>query len=101
MLKLSRTTGQAVHIGGDLICTLETLWSGSAKLRFDAPRTDRRAVSIIPLNGFVQLGVVTVHLLDINRGQARLGFEAPADVHILREELVPGNRPRGRGRAVA
>jgi carbon storage regulator len=42
---------------------------------------------------------VTVQVLDIGRGQVRLGITAPPHVPILREELV--GRPRAEAEAEA
>jgi carbon storage regulator len=44
------------------------------------------------LNQAVVIGNVTVTLVDIRCGQARLGFTAPRDVKIMRTELL--NRTR-------
>lgn len=38
---------------------------------------------------------IAVTLVENDRGKARLGFEAPPDVQILREELLaPGERDK-------
>jgi len=39
-------------------------------------------------------GDITITLVQINGGQARIGIEAPADVVILRGELVAGEKGR-------
>lgn len=36
---------------------------------------------------------VWVKVTDAHRGFARIGIEAPADVKILREELIPSTAP--------
>jgi carbon storage regulator CsrA len=38
---------------------------------------------------------VTVVLVDVDRNKVRLGFVAPLDVQILREELLPPERKEG------
>ena len=37
---------------------------------------------------------VCITVVDIDRGKIRLGIEAPRDVPIYREELLPLNHPR-------
>lgn len=39
--------------------------------------------------------IVTVR--DINRAQVRLGIDAPAEVLVLREELITSPSPRSKG----
>ena len=37
---------------------------------------------------------ICITVVDIDRGKIRLGIEAPRDVPIYREELLPLNHPR-------
>lgn len=39
---------------------------------------------------------VTVVVVDIDRGKIRLGIDAPKDVPIFRQELLPVDTPRRR-----
>jgi carbon storage regulator len=43
-------------------------------------------------------GNIIVTVVRVAGGQVRLGIEAPADVHIRREELLGGMDPRNDGR---
>jgi carbon storage regulator len=38
--------------------------------------------------------VITITLVDIDRGKIRLGFEAPKDVTVLRKELYDKKRQK-------
>lgn len=40
---------------------------------------------------------ITVTFLEFNRGQARIGIDAPRDVLVLRSELSPHTKPSGEG----
>lgn len=37
---------------------------------------------------------IIVTLVDIDRGKVRLGVEAPRDVQIIREELIPAHHKK-------
>ena len=37
---------------------------------------------------------ICITVVDIDRGKIRLGIEAPRDVKIYRQELLPLNQPR-------
>jgi len=43
----------------------------------------RRTEEVVIINGNIKITV-----LGMSRGQVRLGFEAPANVEIMREELL-------------
>jgi carbon storage regulator len=38
---------------------------------------------------------IVLTVVDIDRGRVRLGIEAPRDVAIFRQELLPGGKPPG------
>ncbi len=40
---------------------------------------------------------ICITVVDIDRGKIRLGIEAPRDVAIFRQELLPLDRQRGEG----
>src|SRR3954467_5848273 len=44
---------------------------------------------------------ICITVVDIDRGKIRLGIEAPRDVPIYRQELLPLNHPRPDGTATA
>jgi carbon storage regulator len=44
---------------------------------------------------------ICITVVDIDRGKIRLGIEAPRDVPIYRQELLPLNHPRPDGAAAA
>ena len=54
-------------------------------MRFHAPMLilTRRIGESVEINGNI-----TVTVLESTHGKIRLGFDAPADVHILRSELI-------------
>jgi carbon storage regulator len=39
--------------------------------------------------------VVWVTVCEVDRGKVRVGITAPADVHVIREELVPDDERQG------
>lgn len=43
------------------------------------------------------IGNITITLIDIKKGNARLGFEAPKDVEIWREEVYEQRKNNGKG----
>lgn len=50
---------------------------------------DNRYAQRVRFRGEMQIAEgVTVTVLDLAKGHAKLGFDAPRDVHILRTELI-------------
>lgn len=87
-LVLTRKAGQAVRlmIGGkpEFLEVLEVT-GGSCRMRITGPYIAKT----IRFRGEMQIAEgVTVTVLDLAKGHAKLGFDAPRDVHILRTELI-------------
>jgi carbon storage regulator len=38
---------------------------------------------------------ICITVVDIDRGKIRLGIEAPREVPVFRQELLPANKPAG------
>lgn len=38
---------------------------------------------------------IVVRILGVNRGQVKIGVEAPKEVEVLREEVLDKNKPHG------
>jgi sRNA-binding carbon storage regulator CsrA len=88
MLVLSRLPGEKVMLGGG---------SQATELTIVSVRTDRVKVRIetwMKVSDVLPLDDVTdVKLCSIDRNKARLGFESPKDVKIVRKELLSADDP--------
>ena len=85
MLVITRHVGESFYIG-DTPVTLSAIGRSCIVLRID----ESRLVELAPFEG-VMIGMATCYLTKVTRLNARLAFEAPKDVLILRSEL---RRPR-------
>ena len=87
MLILSRRSKQRVMIG-DLILTLEGISKGKAYVSLTKGDVTEHYQGVAD-DVFHIAPDISVMVLDgVRRNQCRLGFSAPSDVSILREELV-------------
>lgn len=87
-LVLTRKAGQSVRLltgeGQEFIDILEVT-GGYCKMRI----LSTFQVERVRFRGEMQIAEgVTVTVLDLAKGHAKLGFTAPRDVHILRTELI-------------
>lgn len=87
-LVLTRKAGQSVRLlmlyGQEFIDILEVT-GGYCKMRI----LSTLQVERVRFRGEMQIAEgVTVTVLDLAKGHAKLGFDAPRDVHILRTELI-------------
>ena len=87
-LVLTRKAGQSVRLLiGDKTEYLEILdvTGGFCKFRL----LSTLQVERVRFRGEMQIAEgITVTVLDLAKGHAKLGFDAPRDVHILRNELI-------------
>lgn len=86
-LVLTRKAGQSVRlmVGGECIyLDVLQVTGGNCLLSVDGNNLER-----VRFRGEMQIAEgVTVTVLDLAEGHAKLGFAAPRDVHILRTELI-------------
>jgi sRNA-binding carbon storage regulator CsrA len=87
MLQITRRIGESLRIGESIRLTLFAIESG-LRVRIAMERKGSYTFSM-DLNENVLLGSeVELTLLDINRGTARFGIDAPKAITIMREELI-------------
>lgn len=87
-LVLTRKAGQSVRlmIGGEpVFLDVGSVWGGFCAIQIrGAPKSKD-----VRFRGEMQIAEgVTVTVLDLAKGHAKLGFTAPRDVRILRTELI-------------
>jgi sRNA-binding carbon storage regulator CsrA len=96
MLKLQRTAGQQVVLyadqpGRQITMTVKSVRRDRVTLHFDLPGGLERGLELIagrPMTLNFTAHPVEISLRAIERGGARLGFEAPFDVRIERSERL-------------
>jgi sRNA-binding carbon storage regulator CsrA len=88
MLVIWRAQGQSVRIGSGLL-TVEAL-RPAIRLTFKEQDLVQRFVLKRggPKEATVMLGSCRIVLLETSASEARLGFDAPADIRIIRSELL-------------
>lgn len=102
-LVLTRRTEEQIVIGGDIFLTVIWMYADKVKIMFECPEgvnidytcpegTERKILPgmdvDLPVGEHIMVdGYTMVKLIQIRSGQARLGFDAPADVDILRKEI--------------
>jgi sRNA-binding carbon storage regulator CsrA len=109
MLILSRRVNEAVVIADRLIVTLVRLLPESVELILQEATGGTRTLLELGLQEFVNLGLgtrltlVEVRMITVCAGticggpKARLGFEAPPTISIVRKEVWDVIGPRGPG----
>lgn len=100
MLILSRTIGQRICVGDDVLVEVLEAQHGRTKLKFKLSEhlsmdADAKVGDRINLKKGI-----TVEVTEARHGHVRLSFDAPKDVHIDREEVrkkidAEGRRERG------
>lgn len=93
MLILSRKAGESVRLERDGVVTyldVQQVTGGNCTMRVLCMKADMPIkVDRIRFKDSMQIADgVTVTVLDLNKGHAKLGFDAPRDVRILRTELI-------------
>lgn len=87
-LVLTRKAGQSVRLMiGDKVeyLSVKEVTGGFCVMYLNADERGQR----VRFRGEMQIAEgVTVTVLDLAKGHAKLGFDAPRDVHILRTELI-------------
>lgn len=87
-LVLTRKAGQSVRLmigERPLYLEVEKVTGGYCEVRISS----NIHVERVRFRGEMQIAEgVTVTVLDLAKGHAKLGFDAPRDVHILRTELI-------------
>lgn len=90
-LVLTRKAGQSVRLmlGGEArYLEILRVTGGDVSLRLMSLNAPLR-MERIRFRGEMQIAEgVTVTVIDLAKGHAKLGFDAPRDVHILRTELI-------------
>jgi sRNA-binding carbon storage regulator CsrA len=87
LLVLSRTPFEGknqVHIGDDILTVLN-IDNDSIEIRLDL--RFQVLIGYLYLGDPISIGDTEIRLLDVQNKQARLGFEAPKDIEILRAEI--------------
>lgn len=106
MLVLSRRRGEVIRIGDDIVVTALALGGGTVTIRVEAPSNFGGTFEVTRWrDGRIHLGSsIEIMVVRVGGKVVRLGFTAPDDVPILRQELYEAinNRTkkkprRGRG----
>lgn len=88
-LVLTRKAGQSVRLlidGEPIFLEIDSVTGGYCPMYRRSHMLD---VKRVRFRGEMQIAEgVTVTVLDLTKGHAKLGFDAPRDVHILRTELI-------------
>jgi sRNA-binding carbon storage regulator CsrA len=93
MLILTRKAGESVRLVRNGVTTyldIQQVTGGNCTLRVLSlePGTPLKVDRVRFKASMPIIEGVTVTVLDLNKGHAKLGFDAPRDVHILRTELI-------------
>lgn len=102
MLVLTRKPGQSFHVGDHLIVTVAGLDADGATLRtvVTSGGVDLKLRSELVIHLSLQIGDdITIKLLDIEPGQARIGIDAPKGMPIHRGESYEEHRQKHLARA--
>lgn len=88
MLELKRKVGQTVRLGTETQLTVSQLTATSATLILERPDLHLVAPVLVGRHHDIEVEghPVQIHLLDVVRGEARLGFIAPRELSIERPE---------------
>lgn len=92
MLEITRTAGQGIKIGTDHSLFVQEVGTNMAVCRlycsiYDVLHPIVREKG--PLTFYIGDAAIKVHCIRANRGQVRLGFEAPREIFINRVERIP------------
>lgn len=90
MLVLSRKANQAVLIGDALRVTIDSVQQESASVTISGLPSGERTLPEMEPGQIISLGDnITMKLIRIRDNTAVLGFTAPREVRIWREEIAP------------
>ncbi len=91
-LVLTRKAGQSVRLmieGLPVFVEIAQVTGGNCTFFTKRPGEGSFPITCVRFRGEMQIAEgVTVTVLDLAKGHAKLGFDAPHDVHILRTELI-------------
>ena len=89
MLILTRRPSEGIYIGTNSFIKLLRTSSGDGSILLQIQVGSDTNKQTVRTCGTVTLpNGTSIHLLDVRGNQARLGFEAPRTVSIVREELL-------------